>query len=260
MKRQTLLALLAAWVAGSLLLLAPWSAHAQMPSTVTDQDIARTKAQIQQQMGSVTDEKIDAVRKRVIVPQQQGTNDQAIRAFRPQMPRLDAMPQVQAKANVDIGALSGQFLSQLKPTNPRDILAMPKLYVFVTMAMPPESIKSLIAQAERAGATLVLRGMVNNSVSQTGAAVRKLMGQHQVGFAIDPESFDRFGVTQAPSFVLVKAAAMQARACTEKQCEPAEGFAKVAGDVSLDHALEYIERRAPRFRGEAQGFLKRMRG
>jgi conjugal transfer pilus assembly protein TrbC len=243
-----------------LIAFAPCAVWAQIGPTLTDQDVARTRAQIQQQMGAVTDEKVDAVRRRVIVPQQQGVNDQAIRAQRPQMPRLDNMPNVAAKANVDIGALSGQFLSQMKPTAPGDLLARPRLYVFVTMALPRETLKSLIVQAERANATLVLRGMVNNSMSQTGTAVRKLIGTHKVGFTIDPEAFDRYGITRAPSFVLTKTSAEAGRTCSARLCAPTDGFALVAGDVSLDHALEHIERRAPSFKGEAQGFLKRMRG
>jgi conjugal transfer pilus assembly protein TrbC len=260
MTRPTTFALLAAWLAASSAAFVPGAAHGQLGPTVTDRDIERTRAQIRQQMGELTDEKIEATRQRVIEPQQQGLNDPALRAHRPQMPRLDAMPQVKAKAQVDIGALSGQFLGQMKPTDPSQVLAVPKLYVFVTMALPAETLKSLIVQAERAGATLVLRGMVNNSMNQTGAAVRKLIGAHKVGFTIDPEAFDRYGVTHAPSFVLAKAASLESRPCSEKLCARADGFALVAGDVSLDHALEHIERRAPRFKGEARGFLKRMRG
>ncbi len=241
----------------ALVPLAGWS---QVGPTVTDQDIERTRAQLKQQMGAVTDAQVEAVRKRVIVPQQQGANDQALRAHRPQLPRLEAMPSVLVQPKLDIGALSGQFLSQQKPSHPSEVIATSKLYVFVTMAMPAEALKGLVAQAERARATLVLRGMVNNSMKQTGAAMRKLVGTHKVGFTIDPEAFDRYGITHAPSFVLTKPSVDGGKPCAEKQCAQSDGFALVAGDVSLDYALERIEQRAPRFKSEAQSFLKRMRG
>lgn len=244
----------------ALAALMPAIGFAQQATAVTDQDIERVRSQIQQQQKALTDEKIEEVRKRVIVPQQERLTDQAIKAARPKPPNLDALPQVQSQPNVDVGALAGQFLSQMKPTAPGSLVATPKLYVFITMAMSTESLKALVAQAEKAQATLVLRGLVNNSFKQTGAEVRKVVGQHKVGLMVDPESFDRYGVTRVPSFVLTKAAVTPGPACAGKLCAPADGYALITGDVSLDYALEKIEQRAPAFKGIARDFLKKMRG
>ncbi|MEO8152374.1 MAG: type-F conjugative transfer system pilin assembly protein TrbC [Rhizobacter sp.] len=246
-------------IATLLLALCPLAGLAQQKPAVSDKDIERTKAQIKSQMESLTDEQIEAVRRRVIVPQQKGVNDSAINAFRPVMPKLGAMPTPQTKPSVDVGALAGQFLSQMQPISPADLAPQPKLLVFVTLALPADTLTALVVQAERAQATLVLRGMVNNSLRETGAAVRKIVGKHRVGFTIDPDAFDRYGVTRAPSFVLAKAS-VSTKPCADKHCTAVDGFALIAGDVSLDYALERIEQRAPRFKTEAREFLKRMRG
>lgn len=49
-------------------------------------------------------------------------------------------------------------------------------------------------------------------------------------------------------------------ACAGGSCASAEGFLRTAGDVSLDYALEYMQRSAPGFGPAADIFLKRIRG
>ena len=43
-------------------------------------------------------------------------------------------------------------------------------------------------------------------------------------------------------------------------CVPSNGFVRAAGDVSLGYALEHMQRAAPRFAKDANGFLKRLKG
>ena len=43
-------------------------------------------------------------------------------------------------------------------------------------------------------------------------------------------------------------------------CFANDQFALAAGDVSLDYALEHIQRASPRLAKDASGFLKRMKG
>ena len=127
------------------------------------------------------------------------------------------------------------------------------------LACPSSTLRLLIDQASRTQAIMVLRGLENASIRQTAAHVQQLIGQKQVEWLIDPQAFDRFGVNQAPTFVLVKALA-PSNDCASGSCIAPNAFASIAGDVSIDYALEAIERRAPRFSPEAQLFLKRIRG
>jgi len=135
----------------------------------------------------------------------------------------------------------------------------PVLFVFVTLGMPEQTLRLLIDQAARTRAVMVLRGLKNGSIRQSAAHVQQLIGQKQVEWLIDPQAFDRFGVNQAPTFVLVKALA-PINDCASGSCIAPNAFAAIAGDVSIDYALEAIERRAPRFSPEARLFLKRIRG
>jgi conjugal transfer pilus assembly protein TrbC len=51
-----------------------------------------------------------------------------------------------------------------------------------------------------------------------------------------------------------------AHSCEAGSCFAADAFVLAAGDVSVRYALELITRTAPSFAGEAQPFLRRLRG
>lgn len=80
----------------------------------------------------------------------------------------------------------------------------PTLLVFVSFSMPEPALERLVDQAARTGATLVLRGLVEDSMQKTVARVQRVIGQRKVGFQIDPQAFDRFAIAATPSFVLIK--------------------------------------------------------
>ena len=149
------------------------------------------------------------------------------------------------------------------------------MQVFVTLTMPRPSLQRLVDQAERSGATLVLRGLHAQSMRKTVLALGELIGQRRVNWVIDPKAFERYAVTRAPTFVVDLGGArptagllsrsdepadlQQARprrepsgnpldaACgpTSNQCTATDTFISVAGDVSLDHALRTLARHAP---------------
>jgi conjugal transfer pilus assembly protein TrbC len=136
------------------------------------------------------------------------------------------------------------------------------LRIFITLEMPQASLRLLVDQAARSGAVLVLRGLKAQSMRETLAAVRGLMGNRNVAWLIDPEAFTRCGVQQAPSFVLSLNEASNVgaqRSCTSG-CTTSTAFVSVAGDVSLDYALETIMRRRPETAPRAEALLKRLRG
>lgn len=138
--------------------------------------------------------------------------------------------------------------------------ASPALRIFVTLAMPAQSLKLLVAQAERAKATLVLRGLKADSMKQTLEAVQVLIGTRKVSWNIDPEAYARYSVRHAPMFVLTKEPDVQASspvACGAS-CTTASTFYSVAGDVSLDYALDTLVRRYPEARPHAAPFLQRL--
>jgi conjugal transfer pilus assembly protein TrbC len=134
------------------------------------------------------------------------------------------------------------------------------LRVFITLDVPQESLRRLVEQAERAGAVLVLRGLRHQSMRQTLAALSELIGQRRVGWLIDPEAFERHGVQAAPTFVLTLGnESAAAPACGASACLGAGPFVSVAGDVSLDYALDHMARRHPGAAPVAAAYLARLR-
>ena len=176
----------------------------------------------------------------------------------PSGPRIDALPQpVSPPPTLDLEALARTYAaSALDPGRAAD--SGPPLLVFISLSMPRPSLERLFAQAERAGAVLVLRGLVKGSWRETGAALHPLLARHRVALQIDPQAFDRFSIARVPSFVLVRDGTRPV-SCASGTCAPPEAFLRTAGDVSLDYALEHMVRTAPAFQGDAAGFLQRLK-
>lgn len=170
----------------------------------------------------------------------------------PQPPRL--APQ---REGIDIEALMRGLPARAgTPPAPGDGEAV--LRIFVTLEMPQASLRLLIDQAARGGATLVLRGLKRQSMRQTLEAVNDLIGSRHVAWVIDPEAYTRFGVNKAPTFVLTLGEDAQA-GCVGT-CVTPQGFVSIAGDVSVDYALDAMVRRRPEAAPRAEPILKRLRG
>ncbi len=132
------------------------------------------------------------------------------------------------------------------------------LFVFVSLGMPKAALTRIVQQAERAGATLVLRGLVDKSLTATAVAVKDVIGERRVPWMIDPRLFTLYGVKAVPVTVMVEPGASM-QSCQDARCNGQATFAKVAGDVSLRYALEEIERNAqPALASLASAGLKRL--
>ncbi|ABM41722.1 conserved hypothetical protein [Acidovorax sp. JS42] len=174
-------------------------------------------------------------------------------------PSIDALPQPVTRTPIDLEALARGYASQTDAMEAAQGLAKgPGLFVFVSLAMPRPTLQRLIDQAARARASVILRGLANGSLRQTVAQVQPLIGQRQVAVQIDPQAFDRFAIARVPSFVLVRDGT-RPESCAAGSCAPPEAFLRTAGDVSMDYALEHMQRAAPAFRADAAPFLARLR-
>lgn len=173
------------------------------------------------------------------------------------MPRIDT-PAMPLQPGIDAGALAAQYEAMHRGMSARPEPGLSGLLIFVTLQMPRVSLQRLVAQAERSRATLVLRGLKGRSMQDTLAEVAALIGKRKVAWAIDPESFKRFGVVLAPTYVLVAPQIGVAPGCDAGQCVAEPVFSKVAGDVSVGYALQAIERGDPAFRTQAQAWRARL--
>jgi conjugal transfer pilus assembly protein TrbC len=98
-------------------------------------------------------------------------------------------------------------------------------------------------------------------MKQTLDAVQALIGQRKVSWQIDPEAFVRYSIRHAPTFTLSKSGnegGSSSGACGSS-CIASNAFYSVAGDVSLDYALDTLVRRYPDAQRHAAPFLKRLR-
>ncbi|MCW5632014.1 MAG: type-F conjugative transfer system pilin assembly protein TrbC [Rubrivivax sp.] len=223
-------------------------AQAQTP-TITDADIERAR----RAQPTVTEADIQRARERHRAP----TDAELRQAPAPSAPRIDALPQPASRAPIDLEALARGFGNGEGARMPKT-QSGPALLVFVSFAMPEAALSRLLDQAERARASLVLRGLVDASLVRTVARVQQLIGSRRVAVQIDPQAFDRYAITQTPSFVLVHDGATAAP-CANGLCIPADGYVMAAGDVTLDYALAFIQRSAPAFSKDADAFLKRLK-
>ena len=105
------------------------------------------------------------------------------------------------------------------------------IIIFVSFSMPKESIKGWITQAQKAGASLYIRGLFNNSFKETAKAVSELVQDQTGGVLIDPNLFKKYSITQVPAVVVVN---------EKDEKNEKEDFDVIYGDVSLDYALEKI--------------------
>ncbi|MDR2260768.1 MAG: type-F conjugative transfer system pilin assembly protein TrbC, partial [Azoarcus sp.] len=109
-------------------------------------------------------------------------------------------------------------------------------------------------------AALVIRGFVNGSLRETVSQVQQILGAHKASIQIDPRAFDRYAVTKVPSFVLVRAGERaKAGSCADGACAPPNAYLLLAGDVSLDYALNAMRHMAPVFGMEVAPFIERLK-
>ena len=163
-------------------------------------------------------------------------------------------------AGTDIEALIRQFTGATVSTTAQS--PQSALRIFVTLDMPAASLRGLADQAARSGATLVLRGLKDNSMRATLAGVQSLIGERTVAWQIDPLAFTRYAVERAPTFVLLTGSAgtTSTQAACTSDCRTPSAFVAVSGDVSLDYALEAMVRQVPSAKPQALGYLARLKG
>lgn len=238
----------------TVMLMVGGQALAQNTPAVTDADIERAR----RETPTVTDQDIAAAQRKYDTP-----SDAELRAAPLSTgPNVEALPQPLNRTPIDLEALARGYASQseamMQAQGPG---TGPRLLVFVSLSMPLPTLQRLIDQAARAKASVVIRGFANGSLRDTVAQVQGLIGTRQISVQIDPQAFDRFAVTRVPTFVLVRDGTHPTHpaSCVSGSCAPADDFLRTSGDVSLDYALEHMQRSAPGFKTATDTFLKRIR-
>ena len=102
-----------------------------------------------------------------------------------------------------------------------------RILVFVSFSMPEASIKHLLESLkEHPEVTLVLRGLIDDSMEKTARYIADIKGV----FEINPERFEEYNIQVVPTFVLLK------------KDVP---YAKLQGNITLTHAKELFATKVP---------------
>lgn len=115
------------------------------------------------------------------------------------------------------------------------------MMIFVSLTMPKSSLKSLLKQSEYWQIPLVIRGVLPEGFPATAKRIQLLIQEPgkdpiQSGFAIAPEWFKTFNITEVPTFVVVKPGR-----CLPKQPCSIDDYDIVKGNVSLTDALNFLQ-------------------
>ncbi|WP_298332697.1 type-F conjugative transfer system pilin assembly protein TrbC [Asticcacaulis sp.] len=139
---------------------------------------------------------------------------------------------------IDLGALVDT--SAIGSGAAADRARMPAILIFVSSSMPPPSIKAAATQARRAGGAVVMRGLVDNSLTKTAAFLAEAFGDQakELGLLVDPRLFATYRVDAVPAVVVSAVGPIMCEG--EPGCEGLPDYDRIAGDVSLQFALEAI--------------------
>jgi conjugal transfer pilus assembly protein TrbC len=168
------------------------------------------------------------------------------------IPEMNALPPSAAPTE-DISVIADKFkdINRQRAETMRSL----DLLVLVSLSIPKGALRKLAEQAEGAGGTLVFRGLKEDSMTKMGEAIHKILAGRNVHVAIHPPAFQQFSVTQVPTFVL---ASQDAGRVLDNGCARPQTFVKVSGDVTLDYALDYIERKGSGWATAARSFRSRI--
>jgi len=235
------------------LLLASVTALAQGVLLPSQEDVAKAMEKARDAMAKVQGGAGEGTRAdgNVSVPPKQAAPMQT-----PSTPNVNALPKPYAPAP-DIAGIAEKYKDlgrALAREQQRDASRV-DLLVLVSLSMPQEALDRIIDQAEKAGATLVFRGLKGDSMIRMTDEIQALIGKRNVNIAIHPPAFQRFRVTRVPAVVLARG---EASNVMENGCAKADTFVKVSGDVSIDYALDHIERRSSAWAEEARKFRSKI--
>ncbi|WP_237071202.1 type-F conjugative transfer system pilin assembly protein TrbC [Mycetohabitans sp. B2] len=155
------------------------------------------------------------------------------------------------RVGIDIEAITRQYERKAEARKMDDLM------IFASFTMPRESLKRLVSQANRVGASVVLYGFKNNSFKDTVQAINAL-DEPAGNVVVNPNAFNKYKIKVVPTIVLAEAATLDS--VDNEGSALHDQFAAVAGDVSLDYALDEIGRNLPQFNHVANRYIQQLRG
>ena len=103
----------------------------------------------------------------------------------------------------DLKKLLNQYVNEL-PTFKNLTIPKTKLLVFVSFSMPTQSLKQWLSQTQKAGGTLIIRGLVNHTFKETVKRISEILDNKTGGLQLDPTLFKKYGIHQVPAVVVMQ--------------------------------------------------------
>lgn len=112
------------------------------------------------------------------------------------------------------------------------------LFIMVSFSMSDELLRDYDEEARKVGASLILRGLVNDDFKATLDKIYSISKGKESAFSIDPTLYKRLGAETVPTFVL---APNGVPPCTPTGCDTPD-YIKAHGAVSLRYFLDLVTR------------------
>ena len=116
-----------------------------------------------------------------------------------------------------------------------------QLLVFLTLSMPDASLKEWVAATHDASGTAMIRGFHQNKLSSTIHQISEIHSDDELqgGFQVDPSTFRHFGITAAPTVIIL---ADPLPPCKSQGCvdDRIPQFDIIRGNTTLDYAIQRL--------------------
>ncbi|MCL1064297.1 type-F conjugative transfer system pilin assembly protein TrbC [Shewanella benthica] len=150
---------------------------------------------------------------------------------------IEQARQFEQQSKTQLDAALSPVLEKAKQHNPA--ADAKGIMVFASLSMPRTSLIQLLMQSADLQVPIIIRGVQPQGFTATIKQMNALINhQGQIinsGFAINPQWFTQFGITQVPAFVAIKPGK-----CHAKQPCSQDDFDVLYGNVSLYDALSLL--------------------
>lgn len=129
--------------------------------------------------------------------------------------------------------------------------------VFISFSMPRASIIAYLREARVANASIVIRGLINNSFKETFKTVSELVKESNGGgIELNPIAFVKFHIKQVPTVVVTNG-----NDCMRKEnCHIDHDYDLLAGNIGLQAALKEIRDHGKVSTHQAEQAFNRLNG
>lgn len=133
----------------------------------------------------------------------------------------------------------------------------PSIIVFVSFSMPESSLRTYLLDAKIANASVVVRGLHENSFKKTFSLVSTLIRDNSGnGVELNPVLFKKFDIKTVPTIVVISN-----DDCLKKQnCDVRKDYDKLSGNITLVASLKLLRDRGEIGKINAQSALDKLQG